>query len=363
MSTPSEDDLIDYFIFDAEDIDIGTFSRAKTDEVAAHFGINERTAFRLLDALAKKGVLMKTRDTMKRHKGKTAVGYQWWEYYWKPGDRERWEQRNKTTEESMTRKRPAKHKPERKSFTDPRRIGAAYAQEQLNSDYFRNWVYEQIVDAEQMRQADPDSVLPLETHADARKVAKNMLQQLGWDTKRELNESKEFFEGFDEELKRTGTVEWLAKMLLETSKDVRRVDRNMSREAYGRRGRYPRRDSDAVEKHKRYEEEWKRLSAEYRAKTDPLKAGLVEIDGQDLRSRGLQVPSRSNEVLIASLSDPRKGNEPVAHFYQYPGFGYGESFGFSSKYYVEPSLVPAGREAREARGRRTGKVAPYYSKR
>jgi len=122
-----------------------------------------------------------------------------------------------------------------------------------------------------------------------------------------------------------------------------------AREAYGRRGRYPRRDSDVVEKYKRYEEEWKRLSAEYRAKTDPLKAGLVEIDGQDLRSRGLQVPPRDNEVLIASLNDPRKGNEPVALFYQYPGFGYGESYGFGSKYYVDPAIVPAGKGTREAK--------------
>ena len=91
MLTPKE--IIDYFLFDAEDVDIGTFSRAKTDEVAAHFGIDPKVAFRALDALARQGVLLKTRDIMKRHRGQTAVGFQWWEYGWRPGDLERYEER------------------------------------------------------------------------------------------------------------------------------------------------------------------------------------------------------------------------------------------------------------------------------
>jgi hypothetical protein len=423
---------------------------------------------------------------------------------------------------------------------DDRKRGSDYAAEQLAGQYFQDWVWDQMVEAEQMRNEDPNSVLPLENKAHARKIARNMLQQLGWDTKRELKESKEFYEGFDEALKSQASIDWLAEMVLdfnrearektapearETSQDTvtlaKKIARDSSgsephllqalttervlvlraypapafglatdgrqnllqihvrfpdgtmgyfapggpprlwsytftpgtkpgdenlpgvpvsdiasvtvgdhsempthlptidmyqdaqvfingryqvgftftpsrgpeaaarevlsltrdgdtievkqgqevwtykvtgkgsakrlvtvreaREAYGRRGRYPRRDSDVVEKYKRYEKEWKRLSAEYRAKTDPLKAGLVEIDGQDLRSRGLQVPPRDNEVLIASLNDPRKGNEPVALFYQYPGFGYGESYGFGSKYYVDPAIVPAGKGTREAK--------------
>ena len=108
-------------------------------------------------------------------------------------------------------------------------------------------------------------------------------------------------------------------------------------------------------KHKQYEEEWQRKSAEYRAKVEPLKAGLVKINGQDLRSRGLQIPSRDDEILIASLSDPRKGNEPVAHFWQYPGFGYGEDGGLGQTYFVDPAIVPAGKEAREARRGSRGK--------
>jgi len=97
--TPSrtiETEIIDYFIFNAEDVDVGAFSRAKTDEVAAHFGIDPKIAYQALDALAQQGVLLKTRDIMKRHRGRTAVGYQWWEYPWRPGDLERYEERERS---------------------------------------------------------------------------------------------------------------------------------------------------------------------------------------------------------------------------------------------------------------------------
>lgn len=90
---PTERQILDFFIFDAEDADLGTFSRAKTDEVAAHFRVDPAAMFRALDALAERGVLHKTRDIMKRHRGKTAFGYQWWEYTWTKADVERWEDR------------------------------------------------------------------------------------------------------------------------------------------------------------------------------------------------------------------------------------------------------------------------------
>jgi hypothetical protein len=206
MPPPSEAQLIDFFIFDAEDIDIGTFSRAETDEVAAHFKIDPKAAYRALNALAKKDLLSKTRDTMKKHRGAHAVGYQWWEYYWKPGDLERFNQRQGVKESAM--------KPNAK------KAGADYAHEQLSSEYFQQWVWEQLYDAEEMRRKDPSSVLPMETPAMLRKIARNMLQQLGWDTKRELKESREFFEGFDEELRKSETVNWLADLILEMHKDV-----------------------------------------------------------------------------------------------------------------------------------------------
>jgi hypothetical protein len=303
---PTESQLIDYFIFDAEDVDVGTFSRAKTDEVAAHFKIDEKAAYRALNALAKKGLLNKTRDIMKRHKGEHAVGYQWWEYGWKPGDRERYESKTTTQESSMPRKttetievipehggwvvirtlgtginavrwtlsgtggwhwsnypnppwgngkfqtekearawldtntlpetlRSAKEAPfkTRREPDDPREIGAVYAVDQIESPYFQDWVHEQMVEAEQMRQADPSSVMPLETQADARKVARNMLKQLEWDTKRELSESKEFYEGFDEVLQEPFTVQWLADILLEMTQEEIVPSGRETREARG----------------------------------------------------------------------------------------------------------------------------------
>jgi hypothetical protein len=88
LITPQQ--IVDYLIFDADDRDIGRFSRAKTDEVAAHFEIDPNVAYRKLDAMARLGILTKTRDVMRKHRGRTAVGYQWWEYYWRPGDLERY---------------------------------------------------------------------------------------------------------------------------------------------------------------------------------------------------------------------------------------------------------------------------------
>ena len=243
--------------------------------------------------------------------------------------------------------------------------GADYAREQLAGAYFQDWVWEQMAEAERMRAADPSSVLPLETPADARKVARNMLKQLGWDTKRELKESKEFFEGFDEVLRAPETLGWLAETILDFNREARETK---VREAYGRRGRH-----GGDDRHKQYEEEWQRQRAEYQAKVEPLKAGLIRIVGGDeLLRRGMQIPT--NGTVVASLSDPRRGNEPVAHFRRYPGFGYGEDGGIGQTYFVDPAIVPAGRETRTTINRSPPTVtserrsyrrpiAPYYSRR
>jgi hypothetical protein len=63
------------------------------------------------------------------------------------------------------------------------RAGEQYAQDQLQSDYFADWIREQLYEAGKM---DPNDVLPLETKADATVIAWNMLQQLEWDAKRDL---------------------------------------------------------------------------------------------------------------------------------------------------------------------------------
>jgi len=215
-----------------------------------------------------------------------------------------------------------------------------------------------MVEAERMRQADPNSVIDASTPAGARKVAKNILQQLKWDTKRELSESKEFYEGFEEML--DSQEEWLAEMVLDFDKEARERGAPEAREAYGRRGR---RSGGDVPRYKRDEEEWQRRRSEYQAKVEPLKTGLVRIVGGDeLLRRGIQIPTSG--VIVASLSDPRKYNEPVAHFRQYPDFGYGEDGGIGTTYYVEPALVPAGKETRETydlpRAKQHRKGVDYY---
>ena len=102
----------------------------------------------------------------------------------------------------------------------PKKAGAKYAQDQLGGDYFMDWVRDQMAEAEEMRRRDPFSVMSLQTRNDYEKLARNMLQQLEWDTKREppseafdSGNSREFFEGFVEELKANTTVSWLADEL------------------------------------------------------------------------------------------------------------------------------------------------------
>lgn len=114
---------------------------------------------------------------------------------------------------------------------------------------------------------------------------------------------------------------------------------------YGRRGgRY----DERAERRAQDEEEWARRKSAYLAKTDPLKVGMTKVDGgMELIRLGLDVPTRGD--IVASLSDPRKGNEPVAHFRHYPGLGYGEDGGIGTIYFVDPTLIKGG-AAREMNG-------------
>ena len=99
-------------------------------------------------------------------------------------------------------------------------IGAQYAQDQVAGEYFMDWVRNQMIEAEEMGRREPGSVFPLGTKAAYKKLARNMLQQLEWDTKREMDpheihnlgatDPRAFFSGFVEELKSDSTVNWLA---------------------------------------------------------------------------------------------------------------------------------------------------------
>src|SRR5271155_493718 len=98
---------------------------------------------------------------------------------------------------------------------DAEQAGIRYAGEQTGSDHFMNWVGDQMTEAKEMQRRDPSSVFPIETKADRKKLARNMLQQLEWDTKRQL--------GADEILELTGTGSEIgAETWDRTARDIKR---------------------------------------------------------------------------------------------------------------------------------------------
>lgn len=107
--------------------------------------------------------------------------------------------------------------PMRQDGDDDEANGEAYARYQIESDNFRDWVYEQLVEASRM---DPDQVLPLETKADAKVIAKNMLKQLEWDVGRDSEEGPEFFEGFRRVVRSPEAINQLADEILEMKSSI-----------------------------------------------------------------------------------------------------------------------------------------------
>jgi len=112
--------------------------------------------------------------------------------------------------------------------------GEQYASDQLQGDYFMDWVREQMLEASR---AKPSEMLPLETKSDALVIAKNMLQQLLWDTQRGLEKREmddllgavgvqgsdetatAFYEGFKKTL--DASRDWLADELLQIKQEMR----------------------------------------------------------------------------------------------------------------------------------------------
>ncbi len=122
-------------------------------------------------------------------------------------------------------KRKKKKSESEQAVDTAREAGAHYAQDQLSGDFFRDWVWDQLFEAEEMRQRDPNSVIPLESKADYDRLARNMLQQLGWDIDRDLNprevigdasreEQQAFWDGLHDELKKKETRDWLVEELI-----------------------------------------------------------------------------------------------------------------------------------------------------
>jgi hypothetical protein len=105
--------------------------------------------------------------------------------------------------------------------------GEKYGQDQIRSDHFLDWVYDQLVEASKM---PPDQVNPLETKADALEISRKMFQQLVWDAQREgaaqealgsdatREEIHAFYEGFRGAC--DTSREWLADELLTKKREL-----------------------------------------------------------------------------------------------------------------------------------------------
>jgi hypothetical protein len=138
------------------------------------------------------------------------------------------------------------HRARKPSTTDrAEKAGEQYAYDQIQGDYFMDWVHEQMLEASKM---PPDKVLPLETKDDAMEIARRMLQQLEWDTKRDLKADEiertlgidratpddidAFYKGFRHAI--AASRDWLADELLEQNRAYQER-RGVVREARGRR--------------------------------------------------------------------------------------------------------------------------------
>lgn len=132
---------------------------------------------------------------------------------------------------------------------DAEAAGEEYAKEQINSDFFRDWVWDQMSEGHRMRKADPNSVIPLDNAADYKKLARNMLQQLEWDMDRDMTVqdvlssvgvdseggtrdtevAREFFQGVKAALKKPSVVNWLASECRAMEKELKGQERGGAR--------------------------------------------------------------------------------------------------------------------------------------
>lgn len=125
----------------------------------------------------------------------------------------------KKTKAAPTRRQRSRKEPKgQQILNSAEAAGAAHAAEQIEGEYFRDWVRDQLIEASRM---PPEKVLPLETKDDAKQIARNMLKQLEWDAKRDSNESREFFKGFSEYLQRPEVRDWLADEILEIDREIK----------------------------------------------------------------------------------------------------------------------------------------------
>lgn len=138
----------------------------------------------------------------------------------------------------------------RKLVLQAETAGILYASSQLDSDYFRDWVADQILEASKM---DPSKVIPLQTDADAQRIARRMLQQLDFDTRRDLKADEieallkidratpdvinAFYAGFERGLRNPSTVGWLAEEIFEIKNGIDGGTKTVDAPRTSRRGR------------------------------------------------------------------------------------------------------------------------------
>jgi len=132
---------------------------------------------------------------------------------------------------------------------DAEAAGERYAEDQVNSDHFMSWVWEQMVEGRRMRRADPKSVIPLDNAADFKRLARNMLQQLMWDTDREMDMhailaavgvdsegtsrdaevAREFGKGVRGFLLKPSTIQWLASECRRIESELKKGERGKAK--------------------------------------------------------------------------------------------------------------------------------------
>lgn len=235
-----------------------------------------------------------------------------------------------------TRKRTAKREPTPKDegqqiLADAATAGTNYANDQVGGDYFRDWVWGQLVEGEEMRQRDPDSVIPLETPSDAKKLARSMLQQLEWDTKRDMNPhtilelsgakgvfdngsadwvrdhygityeevSDAFFSAFDEALE--SQRQWVTDMILENLDEVRGTPKSKLGEA-----RRPPRPPKA---------EWMRTFQDEAVAFGAHPGQINWQDAEYMYRQGWTAKAAARNVYGPKLGEAHRGRHPIVRDY------------------------------------------------
>jgi RadC-like JAB domain len=90
--------------------------------------------------------------------------------------------------------------------------------------------------------------------------------------------------------------------------------------------------------------------AAYNAKKSELTSGLKQISGEELFQKHKTRPPEGGRETVAVLSDA-KTNEPTAILWKWEGWGYGESGGISTTYWLLPRVSSGASEARRKRSR------------